>query len=195
MIITMIMPLAIEKTLWSKEGKINRVAYTAEIYEDGEFVCSGEVVVENGKPLGVITAAHCIVPKSSYRVVYQGDKEVLLKAEDFVHYISDISYAAVKQGWKPSFALLQNVRAGTVDIYHTALGKTVKVKGDILYIGQVKDLRIAPMLHWLSPEDKIMLVKAVSFPGVSGSPVYHKGKRVGVVSGGGQGMTIVVLGR
>ncbi|MEM2049530.1 MAG: hypothetical protein QXZ11_00220 [Thermoproteota archaeon] len=195
MIITMLTPLAIEKTLWSREGKINRVAYAAEIYEDGEFVCSGEVVFKDGKPVGVITAKHCILPNSEYRVEYLEDKEIHLKSEDFQCLVSDIVFAPIKQGWKPEYRSVDNVRSGSVDIYHTVLGKTVKVKGDILFIGKVGDLRIAPMLYWLDPEDKIMLVKAISFPGVSGSPVYFKGKRVGLVSGGGQGMTIVVLGK
>lgn len=184
-----------EKTLWVKEGKINHVAYAAEIYENGDFVCSGEVVLNKNAPVGVITASHCIMPNAEYEVKYKDDKTINLTSENFKVYVDDISYASIKPNWTPIFYSVDKVQSGSVDIYHMALGKVVRLKGEILFVGKVKELRIAEMLYWLNPETKIMLVKAISFPGVSGSPVYYKGKRIGVVSGGGQGMTIVVLGK
>lgn len=189
-------PLALEKSHWAKEGRIRGSAYAAELYENGEFVCSAEVVLDKkGSPKGVITAKHCIVPNAEYRVVYKHKEELTLKSQDFKVWAGDITYAPLDDNWKPSFRQVSNFATGSVDIYHSALGRTVKLRGEILFVGEVRELRIGEMLYWLKPTDRIMLVKAVSFGGCSGSPVYLRGQRIGVVSGGGNGMTIISLGR
>lgn len=147
-----------------------------------------------GNPQGVITAAHCVAPDAVYRVVYQHDKEILLQGKHFKRFGGDIIYAPIATDWVPQFAEIKRFVSGSVEIYHSALGRTVRLTGEVLFVGRVEELRIGEMLYWLDKTDRIMLVKAISFSGCSGSPVYYKGKRIGVVSGGGQGMTIVALG-
>lgn len=184
--------LGIEKTNWSKQGKIKENHFVGEIYEQYEgkwdFVCSAEVVKEKDKIVGVITAKHCIVPDLNYEVRTHTNERLQVKGTDFIHFQSDIVYLPVKPNWKPKFGKVDPKKP--VWILHSAFGKPVKLQGEVLFVGKVGELRIP--LHWLDPEDTITFVKAIGFGGMSGSPVYQGNTRVGVMSGSGAGMSIII---
>ncbi len=184
-------PLALEKTNWSKRGEIKKQHFVGEIYEEYQgkfdFVCSAEVITEKDEIVGVITAKHCITP-GRYEVRTHTNKRLVVDGDAFVHLTSDIVYLPVKPNWKPKFGKV-NPKKPLV-IYHSALGKPVKLQGEVLFVGKVGDLRIP--VHWLDPEDTITLVKAIGFGGMSGSPVYQGNTRVGVMSGSGAGMSIII---
>ena len=146
----------------------------------GDFVCTAFRFGDN-----IITAKHCVIADE---MVYQDvDKsyKITLKASDFKATEGDIAYTKRL----PNIASVGRF----VEVRHTVLGKELRHKAEVVFVGKVKELtRIVDNIYWLSPETEIILAKGISLGGMSGSPVVSNNRLVGVMSGGGAGFLIIV---
>ena len=167
-----------------------------EVEDNGRWlpVCTAEW---DGRD-AITTAKHCIdidmdgnidayEKQVRYRVVH-GEASKVVRGGDFRVIGDDIVSTA-----NPVYA---DPKVGdTVVVATHIFSKPLVYYATVVYVGTVEDIGWTEMVSWLKPSTRIVVLQMTSYGGCSGSPAYspdgRRWVRVGVLSGGGMGMTIL----